>query len=313
MAKPAYPKRVAGRGNLAPMKLHGVPIVQFLRELNIKTRDDTLFNGAAALGFYLTLALFPALILVMGAIPYLPIPRVDQAIMDLLGQVLPQQAYGLVQEVITQVLVERRGGLLSFGALGTLWAASSGMYAIMQQLNVTYGVKEGRAFIRARAVAIGLSLLFGALMLLAFSLIVLGGVAQDWLGRYIGRSAWLLGFFATLRWVIIVLSVVLAFSLMYWLAPNVRDQRFRLLTVGGTVATVLLLAASVGLAVYVQNFANYDKVYGSIGAVIALMLWLYMAGLSLLLGSEVDVLLARHAARREPVPGRGRAAPAAQP
>lgn len=294
------------------VSIRGVSIVQLLRELNTKVRDDTLFNGAAALGFYLMLALFPALILVMSAIPYLPIPRVDQAIMDLLDQLLPGQAYALVEEVVTQVVADRRGGLLSFGALGTLWAASSGMYAIMQQLNVTYGVKEGRPFLRARAVAMGLSVLFGALMLLAFSLIVLGGVAQDWLVEQLGFSALLLPFFAALRWVIIVTSVVLAFSLMYWLAPNLRDKRFRLLTVGGAVAALLLLAASVGLALYVQSFANYDKVYGSIGAVIALMLWLYAAGMSLLLGSEVDVLLARHAAHRDPLRSRRQAVPPEQ-
>lgn len=291
------------------MKIQGVPIVQFLRELNTKVSDDTLFNGAAALAFYLLLALFPALILVMSAIPYLPIPRVDEAIMDLLRQLLPAQAYGLVDEVITQVLENRRGGLLSFGALGTLWAASSGMYAIMQQLNVTYGVKEGRSFFRARALAMGLSVLFGALMLLAFSLVVVGGFAQAWLDRHIGFDALVLAVFAAVRWTIVVLAVVLAFSLMYWLAPNLRGRRFRMLTVGGAVATVMLLVASVGLALYVQNFANYDKVYGSIGAVIALMLWLYAAGLSLLVGSEVDVLLARHAAHRDPLRSRRHGAP----
>ena len=294
------------------MKIQGVPIVQFLRELNTKVSDDTLFNGAAALAFYLLLALFPALILVMSAIPYLPIPRVDEAIMDLLRQLLPAQAYGLVDEVITQVLENRRGGLLSFGALGTLWAASSGMYAIMQQLNVTYGVKEGRSFFRARALAMGLSVLFGALMLLAFSLVVVGGFAQEWLHRYVGFDELVLTVFAAVRWTIVVLAVVLAFSLMYWLAPNLRGRRFRMLTVGGAVATGMLLVASVGLALYVQNFAHYDKVYGSIGAVIALMLWLYAAGLSLLVGSEVDVLLARHAAHRDPLRSRRQAVPAEQ-
>jgi membrane protein len=269
--------------------------LSLLRELRDKSRDDNVFNGAAALGFFLTLAIFPAMILVMGVIPYLPIPRVDQAIMGLLQQVLPQQAYQLFSGVVQQVVGERRGGVLSLGALATLWAASTGMYAVMQQLNVTYGVKEGRGFLRARAVAIVLSLLFGAVMLVAFSLIVLGGIAQDFIGAHFGFSRALLDFFAALRWVIVVLSLALAFSLTYYLAPNVRGRKFAFVSVGGASGTALLLLASGGFAVYVQNFAHYSAVYGGIGAVIALMLWLYIAGLALLVGSEINVIVQRRA------------------
>jgi membrane protein len=167
------------------------------------------------------------------------------------------------------------------------------MYAIMQQLNVTYDVKETRGFLRARAVAIGLSILFGALMLVVFSLVVLGGVAQGWVGKRFGFSEGLLAFFAVLRWVLIVLALMLAFSLTYRLAPDVENNSFRFVSKGGAAGTLMLVAASIGFAVYVQNFANYQAIYGGIGAVIVLMLWLYIAGLSLLVGAEINFLVER--------------------
>jgi membrane protein len=273
----------------------GVSATQFLRELYQSSNEDGITNGAAVLGFYLTLAVFPAAILTMATIPYLPIQRVDQAIMDLLRQAMPPDAARMFTEVVEEVTREQRGGLLSFGILGTVWATSSGMYAVMQQLNVSYKVPEGRTFVRARLVAIGLSILCVLLVLTAFSLIVLGGVMQDWIGNRFGFNDALLAFFAGLRWVIIVLALLGAFAMTYYVAPNTK-QRLLFVLPGSVIGTVVLIAASLGFSWYVQNFADYSAVYGSIGAVIALMLWLYIAGLALLIGSEVNALLEHHSA-----------------
>jgi membrane protein len=288
-----------------------IPLGQFLRELNAKINEDNVFNGAAALGFYLTLAIFPAMILTMGLIPFLPIPRVDMAITDLLHQALPGEAAAMFTNVVEEVMDKQSGGIVSVGALGTLWAASTGMYAIMQQLNITYDVKEARSFIRARVVAIALSLMFGFMMLMTFSLIVLGGIVQDWIGERFGFSGALLMFFAVLRWVIIVLSVLLAFSLTYYLAPNVKKQKFKFVTIGGVAATVLLLVASAGFAIYVQSFAEYSAVYGGIGAMVALMMWLYIAGLVMLIGSEINVLVEHHSPEGKEIGERAPGQPAA--
>lgn len=294
------------------MTIRGIPLKQFLRELYAKITDDNVFNGAAALGFYLTLAIFPAMILLLGIIPFLPIPRVDLAIMDLLNQALPQEAAGMFTEVVDEVMAQQHGGVVSVGALGTLWAASTGMYAIMQQLNITYDVKEARSFIKARAVAIALSLIVGALLLTTFSLIVLGGIVQDWIGERFGFSQALLLFFAALRWVFIVLGLMLAFSVTYWLAPDVKEQKFVFITRGGIVATLLLGIASIGFAIYVKSFAEYSAVYGGIGAVVALMMWLYIAGLVMLVGSEVNVLVEHHSPEGKSIGERAPGQPAGQ-
>jgi membrane protein len=275
----------------------GISWKQFLRDLYAEISDDNVFTGAAALGYYLTLAIFPALILTISILPYLPIERVDQAIMDLLDQALPRDASQLVAGVVSDVTSQPRGGLLSFSALATLWVASTGMHAIMLQLNITYGVKEARGIIRGRATAMALSLLFGVLVIGALSLVVLGGVIQDWLIGRFGFSSAFLTFFAALRWVIIVAALLLGFALFYRLGPNIK-RKFQLVTPGSLIGVGLLIAASLGFAFYTRNFGHYDATYGSIGAVIILMLWLYIAGLVLLLGSEINVLLERYSADR---------------
>jgi membrane protein len=278
--------------------VQGVSAKQFFSDLYREMTEDNVFNGAAALGFYLTLAIFPTIILLMSVIPFLPIERVDEAIMDLLGQALPDEASAMVEGVVAEVTEQRRGGLLSLSVLATLWAASTGMYAIMQQLNITYDVKEARSFVRARATAIGLSLLFGLLILGSFSLIVLGGVIQDWIGNQLGFSQALLTFFAIFRWIIIALALLLAFAMVYRYGPNV-DRKFQFISPGSLVGVALLILASLGFALYTRNFADYAATYGSIGAVIILMLWLYIAGLVILVGSEINVLVEQYRSRRQ--------------
>jgi membrane protein len=269
---------------------------QFMWDLYHEINEDDVFNGAAALGFYLTLAIFPALIVLMSIIPYLPVERVDEAIMDLLGDALPPDAAGMVEEVVAEVTREQRGGLLSFGLAATVWAASTGMYAIMQHLNITYNVKEARSFVRGRATALGLSLLFAVLVLGAFSLIVLGGIMQDWLGHQLGFSTALLTAFAAFRWVVIVLALLLGFAMIYWFGPNV-EQKFKFITPGSVFGVSALIIASLGFAIYTRNFGEYDATYGSIGAVIVLMMWLYIAGLVILVGSEINALIEHYSSR----------------
>jgi membrane protein len=263
-----------------------------VKRVYAKAQRDDIFNGAAALGFYLTLAIFPIMIFLMALVPYLPIADVGQAMMNFLRQVLPPSAMSMLADVLREVTSERRGGLLSFGIIAALWSASTGMYAVMQQLNDAYEVEEKRPFLRARATAVALTILFGTLVLGAFSLVVLGGMIERFLGDHFGFSEALLLFFRVFRWVIIVLALLLAISLVYYLGPN-RRHPFKFLSRGTVLASVLLLAASYGFSLYTSNFNNYSAVYGSIGAVIILMMWLYIVGLVILLGAEVNAALER--------------------
>jgi membrane protein len=209
--------------------------------------------------------------------------------MDLLRETLPPRTAQMFAGVVEEVVSERRGGVLTFGIAAALWASSSGMYAIMQQMNIAYDIDEKRGFLDARATALALSLLFVTLVVGAFSLVVLGGVIKEWLSVQLGLGDALVYTFIVFRWVVIVLAILVAVALIYAKGPS-RRRRFVLLTRGTVFATAALIVASLGFRLYVTNFGNYSATYGSIGAVIVLMLWFYIAGLVMLVGAEIDAI-----------------------
>ncbi len=270
-------------------------IKKFILDLNNEVSDHNVYNGAAALAFYLILSIFPAAIVVLSALPYLPIPHLSRAILNLVSQVLPRQSAQLFTGVVNEVVSNRNGGLLSFGLIFTLWSATSGIYAIMQQLNITYEVKEGRPFWKVRGASIILLAIFFVLIVGGFSLIIGGGAIQGWAGDKIGPSKPLLILFAAFRWAIVALALLSAFSILYYFGPDV-EQKFKFITPGSVLGLILLVLASLGFRFYVSNFSNYNATYGSLGAVIVLLMWFYIGGLVILVGSEVNVLLEqRHA------------------
>lgn len=263
----------------------------FFRDLWREIDDDNVFNGAATLGFYFTLAIFPAMIFLLGLLPYLPIENMQASVMEFLFEVLPGDSAQMLQDTVQSVVAQKHQGALSLGALLTLWAASSGTYSLMQQLNETYDVKESRSYLRARAEALLLVLAFGALTILSFA-VIMGG---DALQHYLSDAAWWWnGIFAfayqAMRWLLTLAALSAAFSVTYYFGPSVK-QEFRFITPGSALAVVLFLATSLAFKIYVANFANYNATYGGIGTVIVLMLWLNLLGLVTLLGSEVNALI----------------------
>ncbi len=266
-----------------------VPFKQFVQDLKNETREDDISNGAATLAFYWLLALFPAMIFLLSLLPYLPIDNLHQTIMESFNQLLPEESAHMFSGTVAEVTSNQNGGLLSFGILGTIWAASNGMYAIMRQLNKTYDVKEERSFIKARSVALLMTFVFGVMIISAFSLIVFGGYLQNYLTKIFGYESLLVPLFGFLRWGVLLALLLLAFALMYYYGPNV-EQEFRFITPGSVIGVSLFVLASLGFQYYVNNFADYAATYGGIGAVIVLMMWLYITGVIILLGSEVNAL-----------------------
>lgn len=270
--------------------LHGLMTRAFGKRLLDRMKHDRVTNGAAALAFYWVLALFPAAIFVLTLLPYLPIHDLERAIMDLLRQAMPGEAAGVFESTVRAVVTNRKAGLLSFGLLFTVWSAAGGVLAIMQELNAIHGVEETRSFVKVRGVALGLTLAAIVLVLGSLSLAIAGGAIQGALGRAFGFSAPLLFFFAALRWVIIGAALLLALALVYRFGPAVKEARFVVLSPGTLAGTAALAVASFGFKLYVSHFGSYDKTYGSLGAMIALLMWLYVTGLVLLVAAEVDVL-----------------------
>ncbi|MGH9739354.1 MAG: YihY/virulence factor BrkB family protein [Candidatus Acidiferrales bacterium] len=264
--------------------------MDFARDLWREIRDDNVLDGAAVLAYFFLLAVFPAALFTLSLLPSLAIPHLQQALMDLLRQVLPQQSADLFE--VTARYVESKGSaaLLTFGLVFTLWSASTGVYAIMEQLNTVNHVKDRRPFWKARGTAILLMLFYFLLAAGSLSLVIFAGTVQSWVASAIGWSQPLLIFFATLRWIIIVAVLLLALAVIYRLGPD-GNLKFRFISTGNVVAAALIALASMGLRFYVSKFSNYSDTYGNLASMIILMLWMYMAGIALLVGGEIDAIL----------------------
>ncbi len=262
------------------------------RELWREILGDKVLDGAAVIAFFSLLAVFPAALFVLSLLPSLSIPHLQQALLDLMDQVLPTGSANLFEFTVRYVGSEGKRGLLTFGLVFALWSASSGVYSLMEQLNVVHDVKDRRPFWKARGTAIFLMLFFAVLSIGALSLVIFGGVVQSWVAARIGWSRPLLIFFATLRWIILAAALLLALAIAYCLGPD-ADVRFRFISPGNVAAAVLIAVASVGFRFYVAAFGGYSVMYGNLAAMIVLMMWMYMAGIALLIGCEVNKILHR--------------------
>jgi membrane protein len=272
-------------------------IKRFAKELWHEIQDDNVLNGAAVLAFFLLLSIFPAAIFLLSLMPYLPIPHLQQATMDLLHQMLPEQSATLFEGTVKQAVAQKNGRVLTFGFLFLLWSASTGIYAVIQQLNITYDAKESRPWWKVKGMSILLMLLFLVIVIVALSLVIFGGVVQSWIAGLIGWSTALRTLFASLRWIILAAFGLLGFSVIYYFGPD-TDQRFRLISPGSLVGIILIAAGSIGFRFYISNFGNYGATYGSLAAMIILILWLYLTSIMLLVGSEINALLEQN--RRAP-------------
>jgi membrane protein len=263
------------------------PALQRLKRLIMELVDSRLENGAAALAFYAMLAVFPAAIFGLSLLPYLPIPNLQQAIFDLLGELLPRNAAALFNDTVQRILSERHTGLLSFGLLFAIWSATSGVVAVMEQLDVVHRARHPRSALRARGRAFLLLFPLFASIVVTFGLVIFGGALQGWLGTSLGSGPFLLACFAGFRWIVITFALLAGTAAIYRFGPT-QGRPFRLFSPGAIFATLGQMLASFALRFYVEHFANYDAVYGSLGAVIVLMLWMFVSGWMFLVGAEVD-------------------------
>ena len=251
--------------------------------------EDDVLGQAAQLAFYFLFALFPMLIFLAALVGYLPIPHLLDRLMDYLSQVLPTIAIVLVRQTLLEITRMQRSGLLSFGLIVTVWAASSGLHALIYSLNVAYGVKITRPWWRDRLVAIGLTLGFSILIIVALALVFFGGNLGTFLADYYHMGTMFRTGWALLQWPTLVLFVLLGLELLYFTAPN-RPMRWRLMTPGAVFALLAWLLISYSFKWYVTRIANYTLTYGSLGSVIVLMLWLYLTSIAILIGGEINGL-----------------------
>jgi len=254
-------------------------------------RNHTL-QMAAALSYYFVLSLFPSLIVLSAIVAYLPVANLFDQAMSMMARFLPPDSMGLVGRVLSDVITPNRGTFLSFGILGTLWTASGGFAAAIEALNIAYDVEDDRPFWKTRPLAVGLALLTGALMLVALSVMIVGPRFGEWLAGRVHLSYLFVLLWPYIHWSIAIGFTILAVEALYFLAPNVK-QRFLATLPGAILAVGCWLALSYLLGLHFRHFANFNKTYGTLGAGIAMMTWLYWTGFAMLVGAELNSELAK--------------------
>ena len=275
--------------------------VDVLKRVGRRTLEDDCLGLAGQLAYFALLSLFPFLMFLV-ALAGLAVDdpaSILETLTQRIGGFLPEDAVGLLTDYIDRTLRGRPSGALLFAVVLTLGAGSAASQAVIKAANRAYGVQETRSFRTIWAISLlmisGFALLVGALALAAFSPEI-GGYVQ----RFTGLPDIFLTLWGALRWVLSFLAVTLALAVLYYLAPN-ADLPFKWITPGGFMATMLMLVSGVALRFYVANIGRYDEVYGQLGAVIVLMLWLYVTGLTVLIALEMNAVLARMAEEQKGV------------
>jgi membrane protein len=261
-----------------------------------EVRDDNLTDWAAALTYYAVLALFPGLIVLVAILGLAgQHPQTTNALLDIVRDVGPSSAVDTFRGPIESVVKSSggAGALLGIGLLGAIWSASGYIGAFIRASNAIYEVGEGRPFWKLRPLQIAITVAMVLLLaLVAISIVVTGPLAQS-IGDEIGLGDTAVTIWNIAKWPVIVVIVMGMFTVLYYVAPNVRQPRLRWVTPGGVVAVLIWLLASLGFGVYVANFGSYDKTYGSLGGVIVFLVWLWLSNLALLFGVEFDAELER--------------------
>jgi len=266
----------------------------------IETYEDVSRNHtlqmAAALSYYFVVSFFPALILLSAIVAYLPIPDLFNQALSLMARLLPPDSMGLVRTVLSDVITPNRGTFLSLGVLGTLWTSSGGFSAAIEALNIAYGIQDDRPFWKTRPLAMGLAIVIGALMLVALSVMIVGPAFGEWVARRVHLSHLFVPVWPYIHWSIAIGFTILAVEALYFLAPNVKQRLWATLP-GAVLAVACWIGLSFLLGLYFRHFASFNKTYGTLGAAIALMTWLYWTGFALLVGAELNCEIAKISAQ----------------
>lgn len=271
--------QIPGLAGIGPGELGKRSVKEFLR------KDMTTY--AAALAYHVLFALFPFVIFLVALLGFLNIPQFFDWLVGQAQTALPQQAAGQVVQVIRQVQGQAQGGLLSFGIITAIWAASAGVRSLMNALNAAYDVEESRPAWKRYPLSILYTIGLAAMLIAAAGLMLIGPRVAEWVAGQVGLGDLFLTLWTWLRWPVSVLLLMIAVAVIYYVAPNV-DQPFRFITPGSVLAVIVWILASLGFSYYVSNFGSYGATYGSLGAVVVLLFYFFISSAVLLLGAELN-------------------------
>jgi membrane protein len=271
-------------------KLGGLTPKQLTKVVIHGIGEDDLLGHASELAFNFLLAIFPLIILLLSLFGLFALHRAQllASFMSYISDLLPPIAFALFSRTVAEIVRTTGGGKLTFSIVLTLWFASGGMSSMISTLNGAYRVRETRRFLRVRTLALGLTLAISFLLVSALSLVLVGGYFSELLVGYLGPQSAVVIALRVLEWIVVLLFLNLSFTLIYLFGPNHEGQRWYWITPGSVFGVILWLAASGAFRYYLHFFDSYSKTYGSLGAVMVLLVWLYVTALAILLGGEIN-------------------------
>ena len=251
--------------------------------------NGTLGIRAASIAFNFFLAVFPALLFLSTLIPYIPITNFQTELMDLLEQLIPAETFETIEETLADIVMYPRSGLLSIGCITTIIIVSNGVTAVIRAFNASINTHETRGFLRLRASSLIMVGLITVLLATAIALLIFGRTIL----AYLIAKRILFGTFSTVmfyvvQWLVILSLCIVSVSVIYYFAPA-QHTHMGFISTGSVMATLLLLLTSAGFGFYLANFSNYNALYGSIGTLIAILVWLNLNSYIFLLGFELNL------------------------
>jgi membrane protein len=280
--------------------LGGIGVKELAKRVYNGMNDDYLLDRASALAYNFILAIFPLLLFLLAVfgISASHSKALQTDLLTYISQVLPPAAAQVISQTLQEVTKNAGGAKLTVGILLTLWFASGGMSSMISGLNGVYEVRESRSIVKVRLIALGLTIAISVLVLLALVGVLAGGYVANVLGSHFGLHeasliAWRAG-----QIVLALVFVTVSFSLIYYYGPDLQEQHWYWITPGALIGVLLWIAASFAFRAYLHFFNSYSKTYGSLGAAMILLIWLYITGFSFLIGGEINAQIEHAAALR---------------
>lgn len=250
--------------------------------------DGAITTRASAIAFNFMLAVFPTIIFLFTLIPYIPIDNFQVQLLELIQSVVPKNAFIAIKGTIEDIITQPRGSLLSFGFLAAFIFSTNGLVSVIVAFNRTIHAIETRNIVSLYFIAFGLSIILTTLTTMSVAMITASQrVFEFLLSKQIIRDDFLYYMLIGGKWLVILLLFFFAFAFLFYYAPA-RKMKFRFISAGGTLATILSVLISVGFSFYINNFGKYNTLYGSIGTLVVVMLWFYFMALILLIGFELN-------------------------
>ena len=274
-----------------PEQIDSTTIKGFLQDMMYRIRTVDMVGMAAQLAFFFLLSFFPLVIFLVTLLPYLNLKQ--EQIFELLEGFIPSEVYLMVEDILRDILTNHNGGLLSIGIIGTIWSASRGVNALMKTLNRAFDV-EDKSGVKIRLWSLLFTFALVGVILIALIFPVFGQHISNLVFSYIGVERSLENIWTLILGLTPLLLVFGVLWIMYWVIPNTsKGFKFVTVTPGAIIATLGWLGLTYGFSFYINNFGNYGMMYGSIGGVIILMLWLYFTGMIIIFGGLVNASLAK--------------------